>query len=162
MSLMLKLIIPLLDDILDIEDLSEDSGFVGAFSSDINRPYLDNHTFLMYDLTKQTKEAYDREWKFRKLSNLHGWKVIYVNQKPYKIYTFCNSTKDAQRCTKGQHLNNTKSLDKIISFWKGTDESVSNYVFQSRFGELEIDKSIVPEEDYRPEAFWWLKTKAEL
>lgn len=162
MSLMLKLIIPLLDDILDIEDLSEDSGFVGAFSSDINRPYLDNHTFLMYDLSKQTKKAYDREWKFRKLSNLQGWNIIYVNQKPYKIYTFCNYTKDITSCRKGQHPNNTSSLDKIICFWKGTDKEVSNYLFQSRFEELKIDKSTVPEEDYRPESFWWLKTKAEL
>lgn len=162
MSLTLKLIIPQLDDILTIDDLSEKSGFVGAYTSDINRPYLDNHTFLMYDLSNKTKEAYDREWKFRKLSNLHGWNIIYIKDKPYKIYTFCNHTEDIQNCIKGKHPNNTISLSKVATFWNNTDITVIDYLFQSKLGDLEIDTSTVPEEDYRPESFWWLNKKAEL
>ena len=47
-NLTTKLIIPLLDDNIVLEDVSEESGFVNAYTDDINKPFYDNHIFLLY------------------------------------------------------------------------------------------------------------------
>ena len=47
-NLTTKLIIPLLDDNIVLEDVSEESGFINAFTDDINKPFYDNHIFFIF------------------------------------------------------------------------------------------------------------------
>ena len=47
MSNITKTIIPLIDDDLTLEDFSESTGFEAVYYEDINRPYLDNHIFII-------------------------------------------------------------------------------------------------------------------
>ena len=69
--LLAKLIIPLLDDNITREDVSPNSGFVGIYTEDINKPYLDNHIFLLYDSEVNTIEAMNRHKKFKLLDDIY-------------------------------------------------------------------------------------------
>ena len=49
------MIIPLIDESFTTDDFSKEAGFIDAFDTDINKPYLDNHIFLMYDPNVKTR-----------------------------------------------------------------------------------------------------------
>ena len=77
-NLTTKLIIPLLDDNIVLEDVSEESGFVNAFTDDINKPFYDNHIFLLYK-SVDTIESLRRFQKFNKLTTIHNIRYITIN-----------------------------------------------------------------------------------
>ena len=70
-NLTTKLIVPLLDDNIVLEDVSEESGFVNAYTDDINKPFYDNHIFLLYK-SVDTIESLRRFQKFNKLTTIHN------------------------------------------------------------------------------------------
>ncbi len=67
----MKLMIPLLDKNIRKEDLTKEAGFVDAYVFDKNRPAIDNCIFLMYDLSKTTKETGQREHHFANCTNIY-------------------------------------------------------------------------------------------
>lgn len=153
MSLMNKLIVPLLDEVLVKEDFDPISGFVDAYSYDKNRPNLDNHTFLMYDLTVNTKEFGNREARFAKLTNLYSTKVEYINGKPYKIFAFTNINTDIKNILKGEKPKNTNSVVHILSFWRGYDTEVNNAMLTNKPERFTHTLESVPEYDFRSGPF---------
>ena len=48
MSKQCKVLIPLLGENMMLEDISEDVGFYNAYTSNIDKPYLDSHNLLVY------------------------------------------------------------------------------------------------------------------
>lgn len=153
MSTLMKLIIPLLDDSITKEDISEESKFIDAFAIDINRPTLDNHIFLLYKCDTSNKTAMNRYIKFNNLKSLYSQKTIYINQIPYTIYTFprINSTinKIIRRCD----ITHYSDCSRILKFWKGEDDDVNRILLYGgeelikRIDKNDAEKS-VPEKDY--------------
>lgn len=148
-----KLIVPLLDNSIDADDLSIDSGFVNAYTDDINKPYLDNHIFLLYDSSVNTVRSMNRFRKFRNLDSLFTSRYVTINKKHYIIYVF-------SRVSKSNEIKNilngsgcipvTAKLD-IYNFWKDVPFESYNYeIFLPHFGFCKKVQEELPEEDYYP------------
>lgn len=90
MQLQFKIIIPLLDPNISKEDLSPEAGLIDVYSSDINRPWLTRHIFLLYE-DKPTKESKHREVHFIKASHIWTTKIVNIDGKVYTLYTACIS-----------------------------------------------------------------------
>ena len=86
-----KLIIPLLDKNLTLEDISPEAGFIDVFSEDINKPYLDNHIFLLYDLTNTSAKAYSRNKKLESSKKLYDKYIITISGNEFIVYVFIAS-----------------------------------------------------------------------
>ena len=109
-NLTTKLIIPLLDDNILLEDVSEESGFVNAYTDDINKPFYDNHIFLLYK-SVDTIESLRRFQKFNKLTTIHNIRYITINNEHYIVYTFVKINKDINNILKcGQCFNPKNSF----------------------------------------------------
>ena len=70
MNNLLKLAIPLLNTDIKLSDIDSTTGFVGAYFEDINKPYLTDHMFLMYDDTVKGDNVAKRFYKLSKLTFL--------------------------------------------------------------------------------------------
>ena len=149
--LMAKLIIPLLDDNIAKEDVSENSGLVGIYTEDINKPYLDNHIFLMYDTDVNTIEAMNRYRKFRQLDTLYNYRYVIINRKHYIIYTFTRvNNKEINNIIDNGLVLKHKDALNIYNFWKDLDEKTSRRIFRINYTNSIDLKSVLPEEDYYP------------
>lgn len=145
------MLIPLIDKSFTIDDFSIKSGFIDAFDTDINKPYLDNHIFIMYDAEVKTKEAAKRYDKFSKLPTLYNRRIAIINNHPYLVYAFSVIDSEVKRDKKQLTGNITTSKNKlrIMQFWKGSDEDVSIKLTKNTIWQP-IPKSSVPEEDWLP------------
>lgn len=147
MSNISKVIVPLVDEKLSLEDLSDKEGFEGIYFEDINRPYLDDHIFLMYnwDDKKSTKVFY----KFRNMKSFYGYKIIYINRVPHIVYTFTSNSL-INRLKRGTAILRDVNKLRILQFWQFKDAWVALNVAR---GTVISDPptEIVPEEDYLPE-----------
>ena len=83
-------IVPLLDDNLTWNDLTVESGFINAYTTDKNRPFLEDKVFLVYNSNINTKESIDRFKKFKNLDSLYNIKYITINNKHYTVYCLSN------------------------------------------------------------------------
>lgn len=147
MSLILKMAIPLLDDNLCMEDFLKENGFIEAYTYDKNRPYLDNHIFLMYD---HSVPDFERDIRFRSLHNMYDKRIEYIKNKPYIIYSFVLINSELRPLIhKGIKPSNTKNLTKINAFWRGWDKELNEYMFY-KSKKLYNNWESVPEYDYRP------------
>lgn len=151
MSTYLKILIPMLDSKLKKEDLTEESGFVDAYTADKNRPYLENTIFLMYDLSIKNKIANEREYRMRSCKNISNSTIEYINGKAYKIYAFPLVEKDAKDVFKGFKPRSIKGANRVLSFWCGSDNSVNLTMLDRSVTKLYLDWRSVPEYDYLPE-----------
>lgn len=154
----ITLIVPLIDDLITENDLSEKAGFVDAFTSDKNRPYLDNHTFLMYKDTG-TIESLNTKKKLSKLPTFYNKRFIKINGEHYTVFTFINMNKDIEQLKKGCLFKNTKSQVRILNFWSTKSDDLANQVLLSNFRLGYSINNILPEQDYEPQQ-WELKSKS--
>lgn len=144
-------IVPLLDDNLTWVDLTLESGFINAFTTDINRPYLEDKVFLVYDSSVNTIESLTRFRKFSHLDTIYNIRYITINKKHYTVYCFSNPKyKKDIRCL--QDIGKTYSSDAMLEinrFWNGVNvpELAMRLFYPNyRFGErIEAE---LPEEDY--------------
>lgn len=147
MSLQMKLIIPLLDEKITIDDLTPEAGFFDAYNYDINRPYLDDCIFLMYDDSVRTKESAKRYRKFEELSTVKNKKFIYIDGHCYILYAFVIINKDVKNILKGLRHSKNSSYTRFLQFWGATDGVVNRYLlYPSDSFNHEVHS--VPEEDY--------------
>lgn len=148
----MKLIIPLLDEALVKEDFTKEAGFVNAYMFDKNRPYLDNHIFLVYKLPIQGKEAFNREVNFStKCTNIQGFTVQEIKGEPYKIYAFPILNSDIKRILeKREKPKYTKSSIRILAFWRGYDDDVNAIMLTNKPERISLDWNSIPEYDYKP------------
>ena len=112
-------ILPLVDDSITLDDVSTNSGFINAYTEDINRPYLEDKVFLLYDSKVNTVESMNRFRKFRDLDTLYNMKYIQINKHPYTVYCFSNPTnkKDISSLISiGKKIKTNESF-KLIKFW---------------------------------------------
>ena len=152
MSKIMKTIVPLLDENLTRKDLSKKAGFCGAFVKDKNRPGLDNHIFLMYDISNPTEENHKREARFRKQTNIYSEKVVFIKGIPYKIYAYPRLNSDINYTLKHKlgpkYIKNTL---RVMKFWNFTDEELDRFLLSDRLSKLEYKCKTIPEADYMHE-----------
>ena len=151
MSLQFKLIIPLLDENITLEDLSLTSGFMDAYTEDVNHPYMDNHIFLLYSNEVITKESIECQRKLSKLPTLYSRRNLKINGHSYCSFAFaiCNKTIRQLKSQIGYLTDDEKC--RINKFWHGTDDEVSKYLMnEDNFLRFESVSHVIPEEDYVP------------
>ena len=81
-------IVPLIDPNISLVDISVESGFVNAYTEDIDRPYLEDKVFMLYDTSVNTVESMNRYLKFSKLDTLHHIKYIKIDKKTLHTLLF--------------------------------------------------------------------------
>lgn len=149
MSNIMKIIIPLLSDELELKDIQPCSGFMDAFYEDINRPALNDHIFLMYDSKSMGEFLATCLYKLHHLKNLYSFKVYYIKGKPYYVYAF-TIDKTIRNLKDGNILLSVKQKQRVLDFWKSQDPWITNNIL---LGVTYDDPglAVLPEEDYSPE-----------
>lgn len=149
-----KLVIPLLDDNITLDDISFESGFVNAYTDDINRPYMDNHIFLLYDSSFNTIESLNRYLKFRELETIHSSRYIMINKKHYILYSFSrsNNVSAINSIIRGSGTTAVNAKLDIYNFWKPVpSESYNHEIFLPQYRFCDPAIATLAEEDYYPE-----------
>lgn len=149
MSNLIKLAIPLLNSDIKLSDIQENAGFVGAYFEDINRPYLTDHMFLMYDDTVKGKAVANRFYKLRKLNSCHSTRVVRIDGKSYTVYVF-TINKAIKNLRDGNIILSVSQKDQILKFWDHNDSWITNNVLLGTMYE-HPEPQVLPEEDYAPE-----------
>lgn len=148
-----KFIVPLLDDNLTLEDISEESGFVNAFSTDKNRPYLEDKVFLLYKSTTNTVESLTRFRKFNSLDTIYNTRFITIKGEHYTVYAFNRVAyrKDIKNLLTGNSLVSLQAKLEISNFWKTLPTDDLNLrLFLPHYRFAENIEATVPEEDFYP------------
>lgn len=155
LNLVAKTIVPLLSDDIIAEDLSDESGFVGAFTDDINVPFLDDKIFLMYDESKMTEASLNRYLKFEEITNIHSKRYVQINKKDFIIYAFNRiNNRYIENILKGSNLIKTEDKISIYNFWRNIPGHCFNHeLLYDSFRIGNDNKRTIPEEDYYPSLF---------
>jgi len=152
MSIYTKLILPLIDKQLEVKDISKETGFVDAYTLDINRPYLTSHVFLLYKRIA-TNEHFDILNKLSKLNTLYNKKYIKINNISYVLFCFIINSA-IRKIRKNCLISLTKDEKiRICNFWKYTDCDITDYLLGYYYFKDEFKDDIVPEEDFNPKDF---------
>lgn len=144
-------IVPLLDDNLTWADLTVEAGFINAYTTDKNRPYLEDKVFLVYDSSVNTIESMTRYIKFNKLDTLYNKRYITIKGKHYTVYCFSNPKylKDINRI---QSVGKTSTLEarlEINRFWNNVPvPELAQRLFYSSYRFGDTITAELPEEDY--------------
>ena len=128
MSTQMKLIIPLLDESIKREYLTEEAGFVNAYTWDKNNPYIDNCIFLMYKTPPTTKLSKERAFTLSGLKTLYKMYYINANNYYYLIYAISIIDKDVKQFLKGLRHTKQSTFSRILQFWGGDDLQVLKYL----------------------------------
>lgn len=136
MSQLTKACIALTDGLL-YEDISDESGFKDAALNDADRPYLDNHLFLMYDVTTISdalrKKLDNLKWVFdQTLRNNNG--------NTYIVYTI-SLNKNQKNLLRMPYADGSNGA-KIVSFYYGRDTKLVNRVMNHEY--LNDDGESIP------------------
>lgn len=146
-------IVPLLDDNITQSDLSEESGFVNAYTNDINRPYLYDNIFLMYKSSANTIESMNRFKKFKQLDTIHNTIYITINGEHYIVYTFqkVKNRLDVKNLLIGSKCIDLNSKLYISNFWGCTTANDLTYrLFLPHYKLGDTIEATFPEEDFYP------------
>lgn len=129
MSTFEKFIIPLVNSELTMSDIADDTGFIGAYVEDIDRPYLDSHVFLMYKWDKDIPNGQSVFYKFKNLNSFHSYSIRYINDECFIVYVF-TSNRDINHLKGGGSIIGESSKQRILQFWMFTDNVVTGYVMR--------------------------------
>lgn len=148
-------IVPLMDDNITWQDLTVESGFINAYTSDKNRPYLKDKVFLVYDSEVNTKESLERYRKFEHLESRYNKRYITINKHHYTVYCLANPKykKDINQLKNLGKAYSAEAIQKILYFWYNVPvpELTSRLFYDSyRFGES-ITAELPEEDHYRYE-----------
>lgn len=148
MSTSLKFIIPLLDNNLTLDDISNKAGFIGAFTQDINRPYLDHHIFLVYVVGIATLESKNRFDKFKTLKTISNTKYMNIKGRTYIVYAFPIINKAIDHIIGNSLMLSKDDKMRIICFWQLKDRDINDFMISSFYLIGEFKEAVLPEEDY--------------
>ncbi len=149
MSNLMKLSIPLLHPDLNLKDIKSDSGFVDAYFEDINKPFITNCIFLMYDINSKEPNVANCFYKLQRLNNRYSTRVVSINGKQYIVYYF-TINKTIRNLRDGNILLSVAQKQRILDFWGHSDAWVTNNVLLGTMYE-HPEPSVLPEEDWAPE-----------
>lgn len=140
MSQIEKLLIPLIDDNIKIDEVNTEK-FVGVFTEDVNSPGLD-YVYLVF--------IYDMENLHHNLG-INGVDIVRrIGDSLYHIYKFPKVSVDLKRLLKGDYnLISNEGVSKIYNFWKDEDKVTANYPFYRTLAKEKYFRTI-PEEKVIP------------
>lgn len=140
-----KIIIPLLDDSIVPSDVSEEAGFIGVYTEDMDNPEPGS-IYLVYNDNIRTNISCERAVRFDRLSGIFKKYIKVVDSKPLLVYKFWLKP-ELKKLLKGPIQPNTDQKMRIISFW-GLDDDISKQCIEhGMFGTKPIVK--LPAKDYR-------------
>lgn len=161
MSVTDKLIIPLLDETLTKEDISPEAGFLSIYSDDINRPYLDNHIFLLYDINIDTTISYDRNKKLSESKNLYKKYTVTIKGFPMTLYVFTITSKAIKNIQQNVFNMSDQERMRIFRFWNMTDSDINAFMLNQLYLlNVKFVRKAIPEEDYKEPYSVWQKSGA--
>lgn len=149
MSLPEKMIIPFLDEELTVYDLYNTPGFEGLYLHDINRPYLDNHVFLLFSFDSLSSASIDRWSKLKKMKCVYATRTVKIKGKLYDIFTFPIMNNQIRNILKGNFVLSDKDKLRIFKFWNFTDDDVNKYMLTGSIP-ISFEEKTIPEEDLSP------------
>lgn len=120
MSNATRYLFPLISDKVTRQDLIEKTGFVDVYTTDIDRPYMEDCVFVLYKRVN-TEEYFKCTSKLESLESYFGKKYLLLDNVPHIMYTFKNAKK-LKDIKNYIEIGNLVSLDtklKIYEFWKG-------------------------------------------
>lgn len=150
MSTPFKYIIPLLSKEITSDDLTKEAGFVSACNLDINKPYLDNHIFLIYDDKVLTKKSLDCGVKLKNLEELHNYRRIRIKGRPFTVYCFPIGNKAITRIKDGILSFSNEDRMRILTFWNFKDDDINAFMLNPTDFVINFVNVSVAEEDYQP------------
>lgn len=131
-------------------------GFVNAYLTDKNRPYLDKHLFMVYETTSSVTKFKELDDAMRSHPNFYSHYSVKVNGKFYEVYSFLRDVgpykeEIAELINENYHLIRYDTKIKILDFWPfGIKSPEHKYLFNLDdviTPKLELLKEIIPEED---------------
>lgn len=146
MSKQCKVLIPLLGENMMLEDISEDVGFYDAYTSNIDKPYLDSNIFLVYSNLCHTDERWYTDRKIKGLSTYYGSDTIYIKDKPFTVYILKVIPKKYLDIMDGIVNLTTKERDKINKFWRCTDNYINRFICD-KYNKISCEESNLPLND---------------
>lgn len=163
MSLTEKTIVPFINNKMKPEFFDKNSGFIGCYTEDINRPYLCFHIFLLYKFDK----GISLYFTFKDFENFHSSNCIFINNECFYEYIFCmgdgnigmNINEDIAYAIKGFISASVESRKRLLDFWNG-DKDIENRILCNNL-KFSFEKNTVPEEDYRPPSLHTFARKEE-
>lgn len=147
MSILTKLILPLVDNGLASSYLNKNDGFVDAFLKDINKPDLDNHIFLVYEET--TLPNYIRIM-LTGLPTFYSKYIERIKGKYYEVFAFIrniNYRKDVTKLLVGNTHISDAGVSNILLFYNDTEA----YITVAAHSSISVDMDEIPIEDYIPQ-----------
>lgn len=161
MSIHLKLIIPLLGFDFKKEDFDPKNGFMQAYTCDINRPYLDNHIFLLYS-SVVTNESIERDTRFKKIPSFYNRLDVWINGMLFICYTFVITNKVIKDIKSNSNNIPENGLLRVYKFWSFTDDEINHFMFDSIYLiEHQFEPNCVPEWDYKEDYILTYDEKAQ-
>ena len=151
MNFIHKFIIPLLDSRITLDDISEDVGFCGMATYDPNRPYLDNHIFLIYSMEMTNKAIAVR----KKLASLdiHNKIDCRIQGNPYRVFCFPIIGKSILNLMSNVINLSENELLRVYKFWNFNDSEINKYMVNNMYIPEFFKELKVPEFDYSPKDF---------
>lgn len=151
MNFIHKFIIPLLDSRITLDDISEDVGFCGMATYDPNRPYLDNHIFLIYSMEMTNKAIAVR----KKLASLdiHNKIDCRIQGNPYRVFCFPVIGKSILNLMSNVISLSENELLRVYKFWNFNDSEINKYMVNNMYIPEFFKELKVPEFDYSPKDF---------
>lgn len=144
-----KYVIPLLDDNLTKDDLKLSTGFINAYTEDINRPWHNNNVFLLYKV-ENTYDAIKTTGKLFKLDTLKTWYPLKIDKQHYRMFVFqkCNSIYINKIIEKGLSFRSNEVLLSYCNFWNGQiDKNDLSKLLYVKLDNFKSIRYVTPEQD---------------
>lgn len=148
MTLSEKLLIPLLDTELTLDDISTQAGFVDIFNVDLNNPDETGSVYLVYLMSICSKQSHKTKNKLKDMKNLSWWHRASIQNMFFRVYKFPLYNFSLKTISEGINALTDDDKRRINSFWKNTDDEVTDFLLGIK-NETDIDVRVnsLPEED---------------
>lgn len=147
MSLLEKIIIPLIDEDLSFGDISPQSGFIDSYTIDPDKPCGENAVYLTYDDSFRTDETKRCASRLEQIKTVKYRYVKMINNKPVMVYKLYIKP-EIKNLFSGKVELTPRQMMRIFSFW-GYNSDVSLYLCENKYKSVEV-KHEMPAEDYIP------------
>lgn len=121
MSLTEKILIPLISKYITKTDVDEDSGFVGIYTSDPEKPNDYNTIYFAVDANVRNEKSMDRARRFALCPDITQTYTRYINGKPTKVYKFSIPKRLKNVCENYISLS-VEDKTQILQFWGLLDD----------------------------------------
>ena len=125
-----KYLLPMFDSKSSFIFDDEHFVFINVFYKDIDRPYLDNHIFILYEI-KACTETVSSYLKIKKLKQYRSSYNFVYNNRTFMVAIFTiplKYKKDYKNVINGKYSETSiEYKEKVLSYWDINDTNSSTY-----------------------------------